>query len=148
MERRTHIIFGIFLFVLLWAAFKLDIALSALVAVGSVFPDLDYRKGLTVYHRKLAHNIWVMLLASIIIALVANSIEFGMAFALGFMSHVLIDALTPMGVYPLYPLKSSHPYFLVGGKAKITTGSRGEKVFQALIVIATVFVLLLVGGIL
>lgn len=148
MERRTHIIFGIFLFVLLWAAFKLDIALSALVAVGSVFPDLDYRKGLTVYHRKLAHNIWVMLLASIIIALVANSIEFGMAFALGFMSHILIDALTPMGVYPLYPLKSSHPYFLVGGKAKITTGSRGEKIFQAVIVIAIVFVLLLVSGIL
>lgn len=148
MERRTHIIFGIFLFVLLWGAFKLDIALSALVAVGSVFPDLDYRKGLTVYHRKLAHNIWVLALASIIIALIANSLEFGVAFALGFMSHMLIDALTPMGVYPLYPLKSSHPYFLVSGKAKITTGSRGEKIFQAIIVIAIVFVLLLVGGIL
>ncbi|MFH1237144.1 MAG: metal-dependent hydrolase [Candidatus Aenigmatarchaeota archaeon] len=148
MERRTHIIFGIFLFVLLWAAFKLDIALSVLVAVGSVFPDLDYRKGLTVYHRKLAHNIWVMLLAGIIIALVANSIEFGMAFALGFMSHMLADSLTPMGVYPLYPLKSSHPYFLVGGKAKITTGSRGEKIFQAVIVIATVFVILVISNIL
>lgn len=147
MERRTHIIFGIFLFVLLWAAFKLDIALSALVAVGSVFPDLDYRKGLTVYHRKLAHNIWVMALASIIIALVANGIEFGMAFALGFMSHLLADSLTPMGVYPLYPFKSSHPSFLTG-KAKITTGSKGEKIFQAVIVIAIVFVVLLVGGIL
>lgn len=147
MERRTHVIFGIFLFVLLWAALKLDLGLSALVAVGAVFPDLDYRKELNALHRKLLHNIWVMIAASAIIAVISGSIAFGMAFALGFISHILADALTPMGIYPLYPFKSSHPSFLIGGKAHITTGSMGEKIFQALLVIATVFVFLLVGGI-
>lgn len=145
MERRTHIIFGIFLFVVLWSVLKLDLTLSALVGIGAVFPDLDFRKGLNTRHRKLFHNIWILALVSVTIVLVANSFTFAFAFALGFISHILADALTPMGVYPLYPLKRQRAWFLFK-KAVISTGSRGEKVFQIIFALLTVVLFLAVNG--
>ena len=148
MERRTHVIFGIFLFVLLWGALKLDLPLSALAAAGAMFPDLDYKKTPDARHRKVAHNVWVLIAISAAIFLLTSSLEFAAAFALGFLSHILADSLTPLGVYPLYPFRKQRAWFLVRGRAVITTGSRGEKVFQSLMVAATVFVVLLVSDVL
>jgi membrane-bound metal-dependent hydrolase YbcI (DUF457 family) len=147
MERRTHVIFGIFLFVVLWGALKLDLALSALVGIGAVFPDLDYKKELNTRHRKLFHNVWILALVTTAIVLLVNSFEFATAFALGFISHILADALTPMGVYPLYPFRRQRAWFLFK-KAVITTGSRGEKMFQFVFGALTVILFLWVSGVL
>jgi membrane-bound metal-dependent hydrolase YbcI (DUF457 family) len=148
MERRTHIIFGIFLFVVLWGALKLDLIFSALAGIGAMLPDLDYKKTPDARHRKVAHNVWVLIAISAAIFLFTSSFEFAAAFALGFLSHILADSLTPLGVYPLYPFRKQRAWFLVRGKAVITTGSRGEKAFQIVFAALTVVLFFWVSGVL
>jgi membrane-bound metal-dependent hydrolase YbcI (DUF457 family) len=146
MERRTHVIFGIFLFVLLWSALKFDVFVSALAAAGAMFPDLDYKKELNTRHRKLFHNVWILAFVSLSLLLVANNAVFAIAFTLGFLSHVVADALTPLGVYPIYPLQRHRAWFLVGGKAAITTGHRGEVAFQVAFASMAAFIFLASSG--
>jgi len=69
--------------------------------VSSTLPDLD----LKLKHRKTLHNITVPLIVVLIFyAIVPQIAIFGVAFLIGWISHVLLDVITIKGVHPLYPL--------------------------------------------
>lgn len=78
---------------------------------GAIFPDFDIAKPVRQYHRKLLHNIWVLLAVSIIISILFINpdpligIGWGLGFLLGGLSHLLMDSLTIRGIYLLWPLK-------------------------------------------
>jgi len=86
MQKVTHFVGG-FLAGLLFGLNPWITALWALV------PDLDYPvRGL---HRKLLHNVWVAAFAYFV---------GGVAGAVGVVSHLVLDSLTPMGVNWCWPL--------------------------------------------
>ncbi|WP_227410953.1 metal-dependent hydrolase [Thermosphaera chiliense] len=79
--------------------------------MGAYIPDFDlhYR------HRKLLHNLFSALLLTLIAWTMLNRINLWMipdqsviwkSFMLGYLSHLFLDALTPKGVFLLYPVSN------------------------------------------
>lgn len=136
MKKRTHLIFAVLLFLLLNKVFSLPLAFAVFAAVGALVPDLDLFS--LVLHRKIFHNLWV--LAAIVFAGMQLSIfdkSTAIAFSIGFVSHLIADSLTPMGIMPLWPLGLPHI------KGPVKTGSLMEWV----IAIALLFAIGYVTGI-
>lgn len=76
-----------------------------LIIIGSLFPDADHRKApagrilplwLFFKHRGFTHTIWGLVLFSASISL--YSPLYSANFAFGYLSHLLLDSLTPSGV--------------------------------------------------
>ena len=111
MQRITHLYFALFLFAIIWVTLDLGLEISIAVAFGAIFPDFDIAKPVRRYHRKLLHNIWVLIaISAILLIFFINSdplvgIELGLGFLLGGLSHLLMDSLTIWGIWPLWPLK-------------------------------------------
>lgn len=138
MTRTSHICLGLFLFAISYKLLGFNPYVAPLVVVGSIFPDLDFKKSVRSLHRKLLHNIWVLILICYCLSYYIG-IEYAEAFALGFLSHLLADAMTPMGIYPLYPIERPHIKIRTG----IKTGSKAEYAFTSAILILTVLILAL-----
>jgi inner membrane protein len=103
--------------------------------IGALIPDLDIKT--RKYHRKLFHNIW-MLIILLFIGLSTGiffSREAGIVFSIGFLSHLVGDSLTHNGIMPLWPVKK--PKF----NGPVKTGGLGEY----LIVIVLLLMIYLVG---
>ncbi|MDD5086315.1 MAG: metal-dependent hydrolase [Candidatus Nanoarchaeia archaeon] len=90
----------------------------AVVFVSSILPDIDMYNSkigkkikplsflLNIFfgHRKIFHS---LLFAFIVCFLISFfNMEIGLAFFIGYASHLLIDSLTPSGTMPLYPLSN------------------------------------------
>jgi inner membrane protein len=133
MQRTTHIIFGLFLFSILWSIFNIDWSLAAFVGLGAIFPDLD----VNFLHRKLLHNLWAFAASSGAIFIYLNP-AFALAFYFGCLSHLLADSLTPTGIWPLWPIQRKICWHRFAG---ITTGRPTEFVFALTILAATLFIL-------
>ena len=119
MKKRTHLIFAVLLFLVLNGIFSLPLPFAAFAAIGALVPDIDLFT--MVLHRKLLHNLWV--LAGIVLAgtyLTVMDKSTAIAFSIGFVSHLIADAMTPMGIKPLWPLQLPHV------KGPIRTGSITE----------------------
>jgi membrane-bound metal-dependent hydrolase YbcI (DUF457 family) len=142
MQRGTHIAFGIFLFAIFFAAFRLDLWLAAFVAIGAVFPDLDFQKPVRHLHRKLLHNIWVMAGMFYVVLHFLVSMWVALAFALGFASHLIADSLTPTGIRPFWPHPKKYCWHKYSG---ITTGKYTEHAFQAVIVVLSFLIFVWAG---
>ncbi|MEM5814455.1 MAG: metal-dependent hydrolase [Candidatus Aenigmatarchaeota archaeon] len=119
MKKRTHLIFAVLLFLVLNKVFSLPLPFAVFAAIGALVPDIDLLTMLL--HRKLFHNLWVLT------AVVLAGMHFGLmdqstaiAFSIGFLSHLIADAMTPMGVKPLWPLGLPHI------KGPVKTGSAIE----------------------
>ncbi|WP_456397958.1 metal-dependent hydrolase [Desulfurobacterium sp.] len=102
MTTGTHVLAG----VAIALYFKLPIFPAVL---GSVFPDVDLRKGFpkkrTLFnaHRGITHHVAIPVLlvfVSFFFRGIIPSIIFRdiLSFSLGYASHLLLDALTPLGV--------------------------------------------------
>lgn len=110
MLGKTHLLMGVFLGLLLWFL-PLSILQKVLVLVfcifGSLFPDIDTPKsiigrkvklvGWLFRHRGFFHGIVALILFTSIIILLSN-VLYGFSFALGFLSHLLLDSLSIEGV--------------------------------------------------
>ena len=103
-----------------------QVAIAGLLGVAglAMVPDQDQRvPGLT--HRGITHTVWFALLVGVVLALAAGYVastvgDGGLAVTtgiglLGFVvgvisvgSHILADALTPMGVTPFIPVDERH----------------------------------------
>lgn len=97
MMKKTHVAAGL----AIAYAFNLD---PVLVVAGAIMPDIDY----AFMHRKLLHNIFVMILAFL----------YNIAFGIGWLSHIVLDALTVYGVawlWPLCPYRRRYAKFKTGG---------------------------------
>lgn len=103
-----------------------QVAIAGLISVAglAMVPDQDQRvPGLT--HRGVTHTVWFALLVGVVLAVVAGYVAstaedgglvavigiglFG--FVVGVISvgsHILADALTPMGVTPFIPVDDRH----------------------------------------
>ena len=132
MMKKTHLLFGIAFFLVCNLYFNFPLEFSIFALVGAMLPDLDLKWK----HRKVLHNLWV--LGVIILTMFYFEIsEIAIViFSLGFISHLLADSLTKMGISWLWPIRFPH---LEGG---ITTGSWKESVFSFIILIFIVIMLL------
>lgn len=129
--RKTHLLFAALLFLVLYQALHLPLALAAFALVGALLPDLDLR----FMHRKLLHNIWVLLILEWA-ALASGFVVMpqAIAFAIGWMSHLIADSLTHMGVMPLWPIP--WPKF----RGAIRTGGASELVLMLVLLAGVVIV--------
>ena len=110
MLGRTHFLMGLFLGLILGL---LPITLLQKVVVlifsvfGSLFPDIDMptsmlgRKikliGWLFKHRGFFHGLIALLIFTFLIILVSN-VLYGLSFAVGFISHLLLDSFSKEGV--------------------------------------------------
>jgi len=132
---RTHILFGLAAFMLASNFMTTNYIFLFLVLLGSILPDIDEKHSkmnqwagifgnLTVFltkHRGIIHSLpFNFLLLSTI------SFFFGTYYAIaltfGYVSHLLADSLTPMGVHLFYPFSN----FRIKGPIK--TGSFLENI--------------------
>ena len=120
MEKTTHIILAFLVLVLFGFILNFPIYVSVFAFVGVLIPDLDIRP--RKFHRKLFHNIWVLMIFLFIgfVSGIFFSRQVGVIFAIGFLSHLIGDSLTHNGVMPLWPIKK--PKF----NGPIKTGGFGE----------------------
>jgi len=108
LKKITHMFFAFTL--ALWflksriyptTSLQLYYAFIVVAVFSSTLPDLD----LKLKHRKTLHNIVVpVLLGAVFYALAPQALLLTVALIMGWLSHVVLDALTTRGVYPLYPL--------------------------------------------
>jgi inner membrane protein len=132
MQKWTHLVFAALLFSVFNFVLHMPLYFSIFAFIGAVIPDLD----IGFMHRKLLHNLWalgIMLLAGLKFGLMDNTVA--IAFGLGFISHLVADSLTHMGVMPLWPITKPK----IHGPVK--TGGMGEFIVLA----ALLFILFNIG---
>lgn len=138
MLGKTHAVTGFFIGILLSFFFSSsNILLCAGIIFfslfGSLFPDIDsptsyvgrHAKivGVFAKHRGFFHSIFPLLLLYVFLLYVVN-FWLALAFALGFISHILLDMMTKDGIR-LYPFKKKI-------KGPIRVGSFAETIFFVL----------------
>lgn len=109
--------------------------LAIVAFIGAMLPDLDIKiKNL---HRKIFHNVWFLAIVLFVLFrlnFIDNS--FAIVFSIGFLSHLVADSLTHMGIMPLWPV----PVPKFNGPVK--TGSLGEYGLM----LGMILVIFLIGG--
>jgi membrane-bound metal-dependent hydrolase YbcI (DUF457 family) len=122
-----------------WIIYNADLLLVPFaVWFGAIFPDFDLRP--IQLHRKLLHNIFALMLPTIIILFVFtafnrfyNGLLVAGAFSLGCFTHIATDCITPHGTYVLWPVSKK---FRIRGS--ISTGSWKEAAVMILVVVLLV----------
>ncbi|MBU3905110.1 MAG: metal-dependent hydrolase [Nanoarchaeota archaeon] len=119
MQKYTHLLFALLFFLLLNQYFRFPLYLAVFAFIGATVPDIDLK--IKSLHRKLLHNIWTPIIISFIL-LQLNLIDqmIAIIFSIGFLSHLLSDSLTHMGIMPLWPI--TKPKF----NGPFRTGGLGE----------------------
>ena len=130
----THLMFGVVTFILLSPVFSggNEIIFLGLVLLGSILPDIDDGKSkikkasgvlgsiisFIFKHRGIFHSLVMVIALFVALSLWSTYYAFGLC--IGYLSHLLSDALTPMGVKFLYPIS----HWKLRGPIKV--GSIGE----------------------
>ena len=156
MLLRTHIVFGLFLFLVLYllggfsflGGFEVVFFVFWLL-IGTLIVDIDSSKsrvGRAWYfrplqwftkHRGLFHTLLFGLLISLVLYVFSDIASFG--FFLGYFFHLLLDCFSPAGVKLFWPLYDKK----IGlGKYGIRSGKLVEEVlFVVLLLVDIVFIL-------
>ncbi|MFH0868338.1 MAG: metal-dependent hydrolase [Candidatus Woesearchaeota archaeon] len=145
----THAAFGLLIALLALDFFNVHdkILFVLIVLLFSVFPDIDNTKskigkknklisGIINFifgHRGLLHTIYVPLIMFFIFYNLNK--EIGIAVLVGYLTHLLMDAITRAGIKPFYPLINKK----INGFFK--TGSFIEKIFFLVIVFLNLYIL-------
>ena len=138
---RVHVLFGIFIWIVLDFFIEMPFFVLAFVLLGSIFVDIDSgtsRIGKRVWflswlfrHRGFLHSLFACLLLSLIVG--ALNLWAGFGFFVGYFFHLSMDCFTRMGVLLFWPFG-----FKVRGFVK--SGSWVEDVlFVMLLVLNVVF---------
>ena len=114
----THLSFALFLGLMILRYADLPVNLAAfliLLLLGSLAPDIDSstsflgRKTKPVswlfHHRGAVHSFLAMIFFTLILLLITPNFYYALAFVLGYLSHLLMDSVTPTGVPFLWPSK-------------------------------------------
>jgi membrane-bound metal-dependent hydrolase YbcI (DUF457 family) len=104
---------------------------------------LFQRRGL---HRTLLHNIWIVILLTAISGYIYNwSLIIMIGISIGILSHLILDSLTKMGIYWLWPYGDERIYgerrFYISWK--IVTGSNIEKILNIIFILTLILVFVL-----
>jgi inner membrane protein len=75
------------------------------MAIGGIIPDIDLllQYGFPFMHRGIIHTPFFLAVCVVFLYLVVDS-STTFAFGAGFLSHLLLDIITPSGILLLYPL--------------------------------------------
>jgi inner membrane protein len=114
----THLSFGLFLGLMILRYVDLPVNLAVfliLLLLGSLAPDIDSstsflgRKTKPVswlfHHRGAIHSFLAMMIFTAVLLLINPNLYYALAFVLGYLSHLLMDSVTPTGVPMLWPSK-------------------------------------------
>jgi membrane-bound metal-dependent hydrolase YbcI (DUF457 family) len=124
MKYYTHITFGILLYTLfVWLLNQPFTVVGILFTAWiSIMPDLIEK--VISEHRSWGHSIiWLIPIT----ATFFFNTQAGIAFASGFLGHILFDTITKKGVAFLYPYKNTRMIMPQKEKSRIQTGSKQEK---------------------
>lgn len=133
MQKTTHLIMGFLTLLLFGFVLTFPIYMAFFAFLGVVIPDLDFKPRR--YHRKIFHNIWFLMILLFVLYNLGFDKIVAIIFSIGFMSHLIADALTHNGIMPLWPLK--RPKF----NGPIKTGGVGEY----LLILVLLMMIYLVG---
>jgi inner membrane protein len=112
---RTHLVFGLVCWFLVGAFVEVPGFVLGFVLLGAIFVDIDSHKSKIgnrfwlrpmqwfVRHRGFFHSLVGGLFLSLIIG--AFSLWAGFGFFVGYVSHLVMDSFTPMGVVLFWPFK-------------------------------------------
>ncbi len=147
----THLLLGITFFILLRNFFSggNEIIFFLLVLLGSILPDIDDGKskikkasgilGSTISfifkHRGMFHSLIFALGLFFLITFLWNSYYAG-GLLLGYLSHLIGDAVTPMGINLFYPFSRLRL------RGPIKVGSPGEWIILVMLTVVIVKILL------
>jgi inner membrane protein len=129
----THLLLGICFFFLFNNYLGNNYIIFLLVLLGAILPDIDEDNskinkgagvvgsvvGFLVKHRGIFHSVLFALFLFFIIDFVWG-FNYGLALLVGYMSHLVGDSLTPMGIQVFYPFSK----FKIRGPIRV--GSTGE----------------------
>lgn len=133
MQKRTHLLLAILLFVLFNQVLGYPWAMGVFAAIGALLPDMDLRPMWA--HRKVFHNLWFLAGISWLgMQIGAFNASIATAFGVGFISHLVGDSATKRGVRWLWPLPFPHI------KGPLVTGSSEEYAVAAGMLVAIGFV--------
>jgi len=150
---RTHLIFSFLIGLLIITSFNIQnkIIFIVILLIASIIPDIDSYKSkigkkikplsflinIFLGHRGIFHSLFLLILISFVIAIVKT--EPAIAFFIGYLSHLLLDSLTPEGVMFFYPFSKKRT------KGFIRTGSLFENIFFFILIILCYIQFLLVN---
>lgn len=145
----THLVFAALIFLFIRAPLKLSWIALPVCLFAAVFPDLDHKNSkisssmgitsrivsLIFNHRGIIHSLVSAVTFSVLIYLAMETlgwpVNYSYAFFIGYISHLLIDSLNPMGVAWLSPFKDGR------AKSVIPCGGAVEIVLLILLSAAT-----------
>ncbi len=157
---KTHLMFGIFILALLYTLFPSlfssynlfsQIIFCVILLTSTSLPDIDTKDSkisrkipilpslisLFTIHRGIIHSIYPIILISAI--LYPYSSFYTLAFIIGYLSHLVLDALTIQGVNFLHPFAQFHL------KGFIKTGSILELILFITLIAITLFLAVSTG---
>jgi inner membrane protein len=140
MRGSTHTFAGVALAVIMFAPAPPLVLVGAAIAggIGALLPDLDHPQStisrrvwlagaslrLVVSHRGALHSLLAMAAALLLAATVQGDwSQIALSAAVGYCSHIFLDALTVSGVPLLWPKKQKYRLL------RIRTGGTGEILF-------------------
>ena len=117
MMFKTHLVFGIFIALLLIGLEKWYYV-GLFVLSGALIPDVDFSKSkigrkfgfvsefieFLFGHRKLFHSVFFALFLSLVILYFWN-LNYGALFFSGYLGHLVVDGLTKEGIMMFHPLR-------------------------------------------
>ena len=148
MRFYTHLVAGVLVAVVFveYLSFPSDLVAVLFVLFGSVLPDVDEQRSRLgklfpvipklFVHRGFFHSVALGTTITIAVSFVASA--YALAFAAGFASHLLLDAMTPRGVKPFWPSQ-------VRVKGFVRTGSVLEALLFFALIAVVVWMLVRVG---
>jgi inner membrane protein len=113
----THLAFAL-LISIFWAnTFILEIPAYQFVSIllfASIFPDIDIGTSVIgkhfkvinffLQHRGIVHSVFFMTICAIVISSY-KAPEYALPFVIGFISHLILDCMTPSGLHLFWPSK-------------------------------------------
>jgi len=143
MRFRTHLAFSFLISILIINSFNIQnkIIFIIIMLIASALPDIDSYKSklgkkikpisflinLFFRHRGVFHSPFLLILTSMLIAII--NLEIAAAFFIGYLSHLVLDSLTPKGIMLFYPFSKRRT------KGLIRTGSLWENIFFFILII-------------
>jgi membrane-bound metal-dependent hydrolase YbcI (DUF457 family) len=84
-------------------------------AIGGIIADLDYvlEFGFPLVHRGVVHTPLILVVSVVLIYLATKRTDVSLSFGIGFLSHLFLDLINPMGILILYPLANYYSLNLV-----------------------------------
>ena len=137
MKLETHIAFGLFIGSLMYYFFGFGANLILLMGFAAFIPDIDwamqFKWGMGNRHRTFGHNIWFVLIVSLIGFYLTRSLLVFISIVLGMLTHLIADSFTVTGVSWLYPYGYEKKFYF---KGKLNMSDPSETKFERYLTIA------------